>query len=462
MRYIYCADCKYAMKRTDSKRNLHHMIANFSRRRIGLASILMIVLATASMSIPSPDAEAKQTHLPPRDSIKPTVIEQGDEVEIVKHQPELPWKTITVKRGDSLSNIFKRANLSAQELYKLTHSSAEAKVLTRIFPGQTLHFQIDENKELKALRYTKSRLESALFEKTDNGEYVARQIVRTPEIRTKFRRARIDKSLFLAGHQAGLSQGLIMEMANIFDGVIDFVYDPRKGDEFYVLYEEKYLDGEKIRIGAILAAQYINQGKEYTAFRYEYENGDVGYYTPEGISMRKTFLRVPLDFTRISSGFNLRRKHPIHKNILAHRGVDYAAPRGTSIFAAGDGRVVSAGYSKLSGNYVFIQHGQQYMTKYLHLHKRHIKRGQKVKQRQIIGTVGSTGYTTGPHLHYEFLVNGVHRNPRTILKKLPKAKSIAEDEKQRFIAQIHDLKLQLANYTRDSQLVILDTAAIIQ
>ena len=438
------------------------MFTSFFRRGIVFASILMIVLATASMSIPSPNAEAKQMHLPLRDSIKPKLIEQGDDVEIVKHQPELSWETVTVKHGDSLSNIFKRTNLSAQELYKLTHSSSEAKILTRIFPGQTLHFQIGENKELRALRYTKSQLESTLFEKTENGEYVASQIMRTPEIRTNFRRARIDKSLFLAGHQAGLPQRLIMKMANLFGGVIDFVHDPRKGDEFYVLYEEKYLDGKRISIGEILAAQYINQVKEYTAFRYEHENGDVGYYTPEGISMRKTFLRAPLDFTRISSGFNLRRKHPIHKNILAHRGVDYTAPRGTPIFAAGDGRVVSAGYSKARGNYVFVQHGHQYMTKYLHLHKRHIKSGQKVKQSQIIGTVGSTGYTTGPHLHYEFLVNGVHRNPRTILKKLPKAKSIAEGEKQRFITHIKGLQLQLTNHTRDTQLAMLDTATTIQ
>jgi len=450
------------MKRTDSKKKLHPLFTSFSGRRIVLVSILMIVLATASISIPSPNTEAKRMHLPLRDSIKPTVIEQRDKVEVVKHQSELSWKTITIKHGDSLSNIFKRTKLSRQELYKLTNSSSEAKILTRIFPGQTLHFKIGENKELKALRYTKSPLESTLFEKTENGEYVARQIVRTPETRTKFRSARINKSLFLAGHQAGLPQRLIMEMANIFGGVIDFVNDPRKGDQFYVLYEEKYLDGEKIGIGEILAAQYINQGEKYTAFRYEYENGDVGYYTPEGISMRKTFLRAPLDFTRISSGFSLRRKHPIHKNILAHRGVDYTAPRGTPVFAAGDGRVVSAGYSKANGNYVFIEHGQQYMTKYLHLHKRHVKRGQKVKQRQIIGTVGSTGYSTGPHLHYEFLVNGVHRNPRTILKKLPKAESIAENEKQRFIAHIHDLQLQFINYTRATQLAMLDATTIIQ
>lgn len=440
------------------------MIATFPRRHIALAGALMLVLATASVFTPSSDAEAKRTQLTLPVAIQPTIIEEdaSETAELTEAQPDMPWKTITVKQGDSLSNIFKRANLSAQQLYKLTHSSSDAKVLTKIFPGQTLHFQVNENKELTALRYTKSKLESTLFEQQKDGDYIAKHISRTPEIHTKFRRARIDNSLFLAGQQAGLSQGLIMEMANIFGGVIDFVYDPRKGDKFNILYEEKYLDGKKIGTGAILAAQYINQGEEYTAYRYEYENGDVGYYTPEGISMRKAFLRAPLDFNRISSGFNLRRKHPIHKNIRAHRGVDYAAPTGTPIFAAGDGRVISAGYSKANGKYVFIQHGQQYTTKYLHLNKRHVKRGQKVKQRQIIGTVGSTGYATGPHLHYEFLVSGVHRNPRTILKKLPKAKSIAGTEKQRFFNQIHGLQLQLASYTQATQLAMLDTSTTIQ
>ena len=449
------------MNRTDSKRNLRHLLSSYPRWQVLLVAVLLISLATSAL-LPSPPAAAKRTQLPLTVLLQPSQIEQNSEVELIEQKTDLAWTSITVKQGDSLSNIFKRAKLSAQQLYQLMHSTPEAKTLTRIFPGQTLHFQIDEGSQLKSLRHTKSRLQSSLFEQQADGKYIVKQINRSPEVRQKFRRARIDNSLFLAGQEAGLPQGVIMEMANIFGGVIDFIYDPRKGDEFNILYEEHYLDGEKIGNGAILAAQYINQGEQYTAFRYEYESGDTGYYTPEGISMRKAFLRAPLDFTRVSSGFNLRRKHPIHKSIRAHRGVDYAAPRGTPIFAAGDGRVSRAGYSKANGNYVFIKHGQQYTTRYLHLNKRHVRSGQKVKQRQIIGTVGSTGYATGPHLHYEFLVSGVHRNPRTILKKLPKAKSIAAAEKQRFSTQIHGLQLQLAGYTRATQLAMLDTGTTIQ
>jgi murein DD-endopeptidase MepM/ murein hydrolase activator NlpD len=168
--------------------------------------------------------------------------------------------------------------------------------------------------------------------------------------------------------------------------------------------------------------------------------------------MRKAFLRTPLDIFRISSGFNLRRKHPIHKKIRAHRGVDYAAPTGTPVYSSGDGRVLEAGYTKANGNYVFIQHGQTYITKYIHLHRKKVRTGQSVKQRQIIGTVGATGYATGPHLHYEFLVNGVHRNPRTV--SLPKANPISANERSRFNKMAMVLLDQLTESQHASQLAI--------
>ena len=168
--------------------------------------------------------------------------------------------------------------------------------------------------------------------------------------------------------------------------------------------------------------------------------------------MRKAFLRTPLDIFRISSGFNLRRKHPIHKKIKAHRGVDYAAPTGTPVYASGDGRVIEAGFTKANGNYVFIQHGQTYTTKYIHLHRKKVRTGQTVKQRQVIGTVGATGYATGPHLHYEFLVNGVHRNPRTV--SLPKANPIPVAEKPRFNKMAMALLEQLTQNRQTTQLAL--------
>jgi len=234
---------------------------------------------------------------------------------------------------------------------------------------------------------------------------------------------------------------------------VDFALDIRKGDKFSVLYEEKYLDGEKIGTGNILVAEFTNRGNTFQAVRYEDSKGVASYFTPDGMNMRKAFLRAPLDFTRISSNFNLRRMHPIHKSIRAHRGVDYAAPRGTPIFASGEGKVIASAYSKANGNYVFIQHGQGYTTKYLHLDKRTVKRGQHVKQRQVIGTLGSTGYATGPHLHYEFLVNGVHRNPRTV--SLPEAEPIDPTEKSRFVSATKTLMNRLAQNRQSFRVALL-------
>lgn len=177
--------------------------------------------------------------------------------------------------------------------------------------------------------------------------------------------------------------------------------------------------------------------------------------------MRKDFLQTPLNFRYISSNFNPRRLHPVLKTVRAHRGIDYAADRGTPVWAAGDGRVTAAGYTKANGNYIFIQHGNNIETKYLHLDKKYVKKGDRVRQKQVIGTVGSTGYATGPHLHYEFLIDGVHRNPRTIIRKLPQAKSISAEEMPRFAQQISPLLAQLEEYHQATQLALadLDSAA---
>ena len=223
-----------------------------------------------------------------------------------------------------------------------------------------------------------------------------------------------------------------MQLAQIFQWDVDFVLDIRPGDEFFALVEEQHLDGEFIGFGDILSARFVNQGRTFTAVRYTTESGVSGYFNATGRSMRKAFLRAPVEFSRISSSFNLRRKHPLYKTVRPHRGIDYAAPPGTPILAAGDGRVEIASRTKPNGNYVVIKHGEQFVTKYLHLSKfaRGVKSGKRVNQGQIIGYVGSTGYATGPHLHYEFLVNGVHQNPRTV--SLPQAKPVARKEISRF------------------------------
>ncbi|HCX27145.1 MAG TPA: peptidase M23 [Cellvibrionales bacterium] len=356
----------------------------------------------------------------------------------------------TLKKGDNLSMVFDRVGLNARDVYQVVQSGNEGKALTRMFPGEKLEFVLGENNQLEQVIRVKSPLESIHFIRNIAGDktyFEINRVTRTADIRKVYRSAFINDSLSLSAQRADVSQSITMNMANIFGGVIDFVLDVRNGDQFTVVYEEHYLDGEKIDEGNIIAASYSNRGTTYNAYRYTDPDGDTGYYNEDGVSMRKAFLRAPLDFTRISSSFNLRRLHPITKVVKPHRGIDYAAPRGTPVFSAGDGRVSASGRSKANGNYVFIKHGESYTTKYLHLHRRSVKKGQRVKQGQIIGQVGCTGLCSGPHLHYEFLVNGVHRNPRTILKKLPKAKRLNANLKAEFMASIESTQLQLASYS---------------
>lgn len=358
--------------------------------------------------------------------------------------PSIEWHTEKVRSGDNLSLLFQRAGLSDRDLFEFMAGNPETKILKRIHPGHELEFHIEEDR-LLGLRYRSNRLESELFTR-EGSKFEHETETLQPDIHTAYREAEIKTSLFIAGQKANMDANLIMELANIFGWDIDFGLDIRKGDHFKVLYEERFLNGEKIGNGNILAAEFTNQKETFRAVRYEDSKGDTHYYTPDGKSMRKAFLRAPLDFRRISSNFNPRRLHPITKTVRPHRGTDYAASRGTPVWAAGDGRVIRAGFTKPNGNYVVIQHGNNVQTKYLHLHKRRVKTGDRVKQRQVIGTVGSTGYSTAPHLHYEFLLDGVHRNPRTVLDKLPKARSIASSEMPRFLQNTQPILTALENH----------------
>lgn len=393
--------------------------------------------------------DLEQTTQIPLSISLPTIAKADKQTKTTKPEQtdHYHWQKLTIGKGDTLSSIFQRAKIPARQMFLLLNSNKDSKRLTKLKPGEVIYVAIKEGK-LVALKYAPDALTNIIYQLKDK-KFVNRKAEREPHIRIRFAKAKVSSSLFLAAQDAGLSQSIIMELADVFAGVMDFVYDPRKGDTFSVLYEELYLDDKKYKNGNILAAQYINDGDTLNAFRYQDKKGNTGYYNEKGVSMRKTFLRAPVDFTRISSSFNLRRLHPVFKTRRPHRGIDYAAPRGTPVYSAGDGRVLKSGYNRANGNYVFIQHGAKYVTKYLHLHKRKVRTGQRVKQKQIIGSVGSTGYSTGPHLHYEFLVNGVHRNPKTIFHKLPKARSIKSQELERFKEHIAGLSLQLETLSQE-------------
>lgn len=397
------------------------------------------------------------------------LIEEGNLTEVVTvsstpaepaatAEEQLITHTETVKSGDNLSFIFNRAGLSDTVLFAFMRSNTDTKQLTQLHPGQTFTFTLREDGSLASLIYQKNRLNSIEFIQTDGG-YDANINTLTPDTYSAYREATITDSLFLAGQKAGMEQSLIMELANIFGWDVDFALDIRKNDSFKVLYEEHFINGEKLRNGPILAAEFTNQGKTYKAVRYVDANGVSNYFTPEGKSMRKAFLRTPVDFARISSHFNLRRKHPILNTIRAHKGTDYAAPTGTPIKSAGDGKVIFAGNKRGFGKTVIIQHGQTYKTLYAHMHNygRGIRKGTRVKQSQIIGYVGSTGLATGPHLHYEFHVNGAVRNPVKV--PLPKAESIAKKFMDDFIRQTQPLVAQLEEFNQQNAPIQLADAS---
>jgi murein DD-endopeptidase MepM/ murein hydrolase activator NlpD len=370
--------------------------------------------------------------------------------EISEPAPEQHTRTIAeVRSGDNLSLIFDRVGLSPQDVYRVSSSNGDAGILTRLYPGYKLAFDINEAGELNELEVMLNPLESYYFTLNDAHKFDSSHIKRDPQLIPAYKEATINDSLFLAAQRGGISAAITMEIAGIFGGVIDFMLDTRVGDTFNVLYDERHLDGEFIGNGSIQVAQFTNQGENYTAIRYENLNGDVDYYNPEGESMRKAFIRNPVDFTRISSNFSLSRRHPILNTIRAHKGTDYAAPRGTPVVASGDGRVTWASRNGSFGNLVVIQHGDRFETKYAHLssYARGVRVGSRVKQGDIIGYVGSTGGATGPHLHYEFLIDGVHRNPRTVHDQLPKAESVPAEEMERFRQQSQILMARLNEVT---------------
>lgn len=356
-----------------------------------------------------------------------------------------PRLILEVKSGDSLSTLFQKAGLNDRDIHAIaTGNENERRVLSRIYPGYRLAFDIREN-ALESLEIITNPLESWVFTLSTDGSYSATHVEREPELKQTQKQAVITDSLFLAAQQGGIPAALTMELADIFGGVIDFMLDTRRGDTFSVLYEEKFLDGEFIGNGNILAASFTIQGETFSAYRYVDPEGTPDYFNPDGESMRKAFLKNPVDFIRISSDFNPNRRHPISNTIRAHRGTDYAAPSGTPVVATSDGKVTWAARNGSFGNLVVIQHSDRFETKYAHLSKfaNGVRSGSRVRQGQVIGYVGSTGAATGPHLHFEFLMDGVHRNWRTIQDKLPKAVSIPASELAGFRQQTQQIAAQL-------------------
>ncbi len=349
--------------------------------------------------------------------------------------------TVTVKSGDSLDRIFGKNGLDRADLATMLRLKEASKHLRLLRPGDRLDLQVDRDSVIGLRREIDETRTMVLSREGDSYRVSIEERPLNTELRHAF--GRINTSLFEAGKQADISDALIMNLAGIFAWDIDFALDIRKGDEFVVLYEEVWQDGQYLRDGKILAAEFVNNGKDFRAIRYETEGGRGDYFTPEGRSVRKAFIRAPVDFARVSSNFNPRRLHPVLKIRRPHNGVDYAAPTGTIIKAAGDGKVIFRGKKGGYGNCVIIQHGGNITTLYAHMSRfaKSVNVGKRVRQGQTIGYVGATGMVTAAHLHYEYRVNGVHRNPRTV--KLPEAEPIPMEYREDFVKISNQLLSQL-------------------
>lgn len=360
------------------------------------------------------------------------------------------WREERITRGDSLSNLLTRLGVETDDARKVLQAANESKSLGRLITGRTVLGRVSASGQLLLFRYLISDETLVTVSRVGDGFRVQEEDV-VLETRPVVRSGRIVSSLFGATDTADVPDRIASEMAEVFSGDIDFHKDLRKGDHFSLVYEAQYYQGQLVKSGRLLAAEFTNAGKRYQAVYFKDPQGREGYYTPEGQNLKRAFLKSPVPFTRISSGFSNSRKHPILGYIRAHKGVDYAAPMGTPIRAVADAVVNFSGWQNGYGNLVVLQHKSPYSTAYGHLSRfaPGIKKGTKVSQGQVIGYVGATGMATGPHLHYEFRVNNVHKNPLAL--KLPTSYPLEARYRDQFAKLAEPLANQLA-LLRDTNL----------
>jgi murein DD-endopeptidase MepM/ murein hydrolase activator NlpD len=416
-------------------RNILAIWKNSSRIKI-LASFVVACVALAALAflgwrfaappptvaaIPQPATTAPGPAATAPPGPPPIVAQQASVASIIE---------VVVGRNDTLDAIFRRMALNKSDLAAIRNLPGIRQSLDFLKPGDSIKVTHTDG-DIKELTRKVSETQTLDVVRQDSG-FEAKMIDNPVQVRVRTARATIDSSLFQAAGAAAISDTVALKLANVFGWDIDFVLDIREGDRFTAVYEQIFQDGKYLRDGELLAAEFVNNGKVYRAVRFVADDGHAGYYTPAGLAMRKAFLRAPLEFTRVSSAFNPHRRHPILNLIRGHMGTDYAAPIGTPVHAAGDGRVCFEGQRGGYGNAIVLSHGANISTLYGHMSRfaRNVHVGTRVQQGEVIGYVGMTGLATGPHLHYEYLTNGVHRNPQTV--QLPGAEPLRAQDLQRF------------------------------
>jgi murein DD-endopeptidase MepM/ murein hydrolase activator NlpD len=400
---------------------------------VALLGVFGVVAAFATIA-PRDDAA-----LPPQTAlvVEPLALEARQVPEPVQYVREEPFQ-----RGDTLAGFLARLGIDESLIGRLARTSALRSLRT----GTYVRADVSADGTPKALSFLSGR--DTLVRIVRDGESFRSLEEQAPlEARVLMKASTIRSSLFAATDAVGIPDGIAMQLADVFGGDIDFYRDLRKGDHFTVVYELYYLGGRPVRAGRLLAAEFVNQGRALRAVHF-----GSSYYAPDGHNLRKAFLRAPLEFSRVSSGFGMRL-HPIQSIWKKHKGIDYAAPTGTRVRAVGDGVVEFAGVKGGYGNVVILRHNGQYSTLYAHLSRIAVRRGARVAQNDTIGFVGQTGWATGPHLHYEFRVAGEARNPLAIA--LPAALPLPAAQLAAFRAEAEPLIARL-DLAANANLALLD------
>lgn len=352
------------------------------------------------------------------------------------------WHQENIRRGDTIAAILSRLEVNKQDKADFIRAVRDNKVMQHLRSGEIVHAETSTEGELLTLRYFNIQGKQLNIGKIGNFYEIDNE---TAEANARIRVGSgvIQNTLFAATDAAGLPNGIAAKIVEIFASDIDFYRDLQKGDRFTVVYESLQDYGSTIQSGRVLAVEFINKGKPYRAVYFQEPGGEGDYYTPNGENLRKPFLRTPLEFSRISSGFTNARFHPILKQWRAHKGIDYAAPTGTPVMATADGVVEFKGWQNGYGNMIILKHRGEYSSAYGHLSSfgRGLQKERRIKQGEIIGYVGSTGMATGPHLHYELRVNGIQRDPSQVI--MPAALSISKRNKAMFQKETKELIARL-------------------
>ena len=393
---------------------------------VGSVALLGMVTASAIVSHTEADSAPAPIHTVLEQLDPPTAIPvESGSAEFVREE--------RIQRSDTLSSLFSRLGIDDPKVFAFIRQDADAGIIARqLIPGKTVTVKTGRDGQLNTLYFPINGKDTMLVVERKDGKFAVREKTMHLTTRLPVDSGEISSSLFGATDAAGIPDTIAMQLAEIFGSDIDFHRDLRKGDRFFIVFESLTHDGRYIRSGRILAAEFVNGSKTHEAYWFQTESGKGGYYGSDGKSLCKTFLRSPLEFSRITSGFSNGRFHPVLQVTRAHRGVDYGAPIGTRIRAVADGTVEFVGWQGGYGKLVVLRHQGRYSTAYAHMNgfAPGMHKGAPVSQGDTIGFVGQTGQATGPHVHYEFRVNGQQVNPMTI--SLPDAVPLDSVQLARF------------------------------